>query len=469
MRRAVRLLLAVSVLVVAALAPLIRGVPARAASLDPAMLALWERTDGPVARGDADRSWLWGPQANHVTTEPYTYAPLAQSRRLVAYFDKSRMEVNNPSGDPADPWYITNGRLVYEMMTGRIQVGQDPDLYTYDLPATIPVAGDPGSWMTPTYQTLGRLMGGAPDRTGELITATVDQQGNVGHDLAYREQAQRYGAYVTYTGEQGEPVGHNLPQVFVDFLTQRVSPLVAPADWVFVTGYPLTEPYWTRAMVNNQETAVLVQCFERRCLTYTPSNPDPYEVEMGNVGQHYHRWRYEGWRMTCWTVPVRGFGALWSSNAEVRSQLGCPEGVTGEQGILTAYQRFERGTMIWVDVADVYNPARSVLVLYDDGTFARYQDTWDEGQAVDDPTHTPPAGRYQPVRGFGKVWRDVPGVRERLGWAVAPEHSSPGAYQRFNYGTMVWIADFDQIWVFQGDLYWNPGGTWSVYDDTFAG
>ena len=244
---------------------------------------------------------------------------------------------------------------------------------------------------------------------------------------------------------------------------------MAPADWIFVTGYPLTEPYWTKTQLNGKETDVLVQCFERRCLTYTPTNPDPFKVEMGNVGLHYQLWRYGNWQTSCPTVPVRGFGALWSSNREIRDTLGCPEDTTGERGIRTAYQRFERGTMIWVDVDDVYNPARSILVLYDDGTFTRYADTWDEGQAVSDPRLAPPEGLYQPVRGFGKVWRDVPGVRDRLGWAVEPERGSHGAYQRFSYGTMVWIEDFDQIWVFAGDLYWNTGGTWSVHNDTFDG
>ncbi len=36
---------------------------------------------------------------------------------------------------------------------------------------------------------------------------------------------------------------------------------------------------------------VLMQCFERRCLTYTPGNPEGFVVEAGNVGQHYHSWR----------------------------------------------------------------------------------------------------------------------------------------------------------------------------------
>jgi hypothetical protein len=42
------------------------------------------------------------------------------------------------------------------------------------------------------------------------------------------------------------------------------------------------------------EKDVLVQLFERRVLTYTPSNQAGWQVEMGNVGQHYHSWRYGG-------------------------------------------------------------------------------------------------------------------------------------------------------------------------------
>jgi hypothetical protein len=56
----------------------------------------------------------------------------------------------------------------------------------------------------------------------------------------------------------------------------------------------MSEPFWMRARVGGEETWVLVQAFERRVLTYTPTNPIAYQVEMGNVGQHYHAWRY-GW------------------------------------------------------------------------------------------------------------------------------------------------------------------------------
>ena len=37
---------------------------------------------------------------------------------------------------------------------------------------------------------------------------------------------------------------------------------------------------------------------------------------------------------------------------------------------------------------------------------------------VNDPSLTPPDGRYQPEYGFGKVWRENAFVREYLGWAT---------------------------------------------------
>lgn len=60
----------------------------------------------------------------------------------------------------------------------------------------------------------------------------------------------------------------------------------------YATGYPITEAYWASVMVGGTERDVLWQCFERRCLTYTPGNPEGFLVEAGNVGQHYYRWRH---------------------------------------------------------------------------------------------------------------------------------------------------------------------------------
>lgn len=83
-----------------------------------------------------------------------------------------------------------------------------------------------------------------------------------------------------------------------------------------------------------------------------------------------------------------------------------------------AEQRFEHGTMLWVEAFD------QIYVLYDDGVQPAYEifgDEWSEGQPESDPSLTPPEGLSQPIRGFGLVWRTSERVRERLGWALGPE------------------------------------------------
>jgi hypothetical protein len=63
-------------------------------------------------------------------------------------------------------------------------------------------------------------------------------------------------------------------------------------DWRTDIGLPLMEPVWVQAIVDKKAKDVLLQCFERRCLTYTPDNAPEWRVEMGNVGRHYFDWRY---------------------------------------------------------------------------------------------------------------------------------------------------------------------------------
>jgi hypothetical protein len=59
----------------------------------------------------------------------------------------------------------------------------------------------------------------------------------------------------------------------------------------YATGYPTTEAYWSMVAVGGTEKDVLIQCFERRCLTYTPGNSPGFAVEAGNIGLHYYVWR----------------------------------------------------------------------------------------------------------------------------------------------------------------------------------
>jgi hypothetical protein len=92
-----------------------------------------------------------------------------------------------------------------------------------------------------------------------------------------------------------------------------------------------------------------------------------------------------------------------------------------------AEEHFERGVMLW-------NRAEGrIYVLFDDDGYIGWRafvDEWEEGEPESDPNIVPPAGLYQPVRGFGRVWREEPGVRDRLGWAVDVEVGYPTAIQR---------------------------------------
>jgi hypothetical protein len=60
---------------------------------------------------------MWGPGAyTPPMAEPYNDSP--DGVRLVQYTDKSRMEINDPTGDPNELWFVTNGLLVVEMVDG---------------------------------------------------------------------------------------------------------------------------------------------------------------------------------------------------------------------------------------------------------------------------------------------------------------------------------------------------------------
>lgn len=99
----------------------------------------------------------------------------------------------------------------------------------------------------------------------------------------------------------------------------------------------------------------------------------------------------------------------------------CPQG--GPIASAAAEQPFEGGVMIWLDATD------SVIVLTRDQQWQRFEDTWSEEQPESDPSIVPPDGRFQPIRGFGKVWREHPEVREQLGWALGVELGFESKYQ----------------------------------------
>ena len=251
----------------------------------------WSRTDAPVASGDAIRTWMWGPEAfTDGMFEPYLESP--NMEREVQYFDKSRMEINDPAAPDDGLWYLTNGLLVTEMITARMQIGEDA--FVQLDPAEVNVAGDPDDPTGPTYATFGWLLDTDAAEPGTLYTQRLDRDANVVEDPSLAERG------VT-AGELDDVTGHTIAAPFWTFMTSsglvlengQLNTSTLFQDPYFAVGRPITEAYWSVVQVAGTPQDVLMQCFERRCLTYTPGNEPAWQVEAGNVGLHYYAWRYQ--------------------------------------------------------------------------------------------------------------------------------------------------------------------------------
>lgn len=112
--------------------------------------------------------------------------------------------------------------------------------------------------------------------------------------------------------------------------------------------------------------------------------------------------------------------------------VGFPTPVIAQ--IQVAEQLFERGRMFWVE------PTGELWVITvtreGGGDWLVFPDTYTEGDAESDPSLVPPAGLQQPLRGFGKLWRESQEVRDALGWAVTPEFGYVSRYEYYPGGTM---------------------------------
>jgi glucose/arabinose dehydrogenase len=250
----------------------------------------WARIDAPVADVVATRTWIWGPEPfSEPMLEPY--ADTDGGWRIVQYYDKSRMEMPNAGGDPNSPWYVTNGLLVREMMTGELQIGDDA--FEQRAPAHINAAGDPDDLDGISYARLAELTREPAVAEGETIVSAIDATGAITEDQALA-------VHDVTAAELSSETGHRVASVFWEFMRSAGlvvvnGQLVDDALFLnpyYATGLPLTEAHWARIEVGGTERLVLIQAFERRVLTYTPDNPVGWQVEAGNVGRHYFSWRY---------------------------------------------------------------------------------------------------------------------------------------------------------------------------------
>ena len=252
----------------------------------------WERTDRPVSELAVSRTWIWGPEAfTSGVIEPYLEAE--DGERLVQYYDKSRMEMTTDlTADPGSVWYVVNGLLATEMITGRLQLGDNT--FEQYAPAEINIAGDPDDSSAPTYATFNGLLDLQTFELGSLIGATVNRAGTIDQNPALLDHGVTAQIYV-------EETDHTVASVFWQFMTSEGTIYEnGVMTWgalfenaFFATGLPITEAYWATVLVGGEPRNVLIQAFERRILTYTPGNPQGWQVEAGNVGRHYYEWRYE--------------------------------------------------------------------------------------------------------------------------------------------------------------------------------
>lgn len=96
----------------------------------------------------------------------------------------------------------------------------------------------------------------------------------------------------------------------------------------------------------------------------------------------------------------------------------------------SAFQPFEHGFMIWIsDMNRIWVAVCCTSTEPQGGRWLSFEDAFVEGMPESDPSITPPEGLYQPVRGFGVVWRSLSNsfsgqaLRDELGWATAPEQN----------------------------------------------
>ena len=254
--------------------------PAGLAKAQAAIGDLWWKVDGKVGQSRTTQTWLYGPDVNQATIENYSES--LKGQRSVWYFDKARLEINQPAANPKSDWYVTSGLLPKELMSNKIQVG-DNNFLPGPGAAQVVIAGDlTNNPNAPTYQTFSKISSLNNDRRTVNRVGQVDQE-NLNVSGQVSQQPPPVAVKYTYY----EPtLGHNIPEVFMDSFK------TLPREWLFIVGLPLSEAYWTKVKVNGLERDVLVQAFERRVLTYTPTNATQWQVEMGNVGLHYWLWRY---------------------------------------------------------------------------------------------------------------------------------------------------------------------------------
>jgi YVTN family beta-propeller protein len=136
-------------------------------------------------------------------------------------------------------------------------------------------------------------------------------------------------------------------------------------------------------------------------------------------------------------IPIAQFAQqLWTP--ALASRLGCP--LERERLAQFAAQQYEHGEMYYRD--DI----KHIYVLFEDGTWVGFDDTWDSTQPSDSCPNVSAGGLIKPIRGFGKIWCDQPGLRDKIGGGRSDEIGLYKAYaQSYQHGLMFGPSNSDQL------------------------
>ncbi|MCS7070128.1 MAG: hypothetical protein NZM00_01370, partial [Anaerolinea sp.] len=163
--------------------------------------------------------------------------------------------------------------------------------------------------------------------------------------------------------------------------------------------------------------------------------------------------------LICQYPPPGALSALLTSDAALTNSLGCPVGAPPAVNLLPgASQVFERGTMIYI--APAAGSPGAIYALTGDGRFRRFDDTFIPGVDPELVGESVPPGLFEPVRGFGKVWRLNPEVRASLGYALAPEQGDTAAFVGFARGRAVYLPARGATYVLVDDAPGASAGSW---------
>lgn len=144
-------------------------------------------------------------------------------------------------------------------------------------------------------------------------------------------------------------------------------------------------------------------------------------------------------------VPQGLWGSTWANDAALQQALGYALAEV-PSAIPAAYQFFERGVMIW------RSDDGMIYALLNDGTWSVHEDTFVEGEPERDPNIFTPGSTLQPERGFGKLWRNNPALKDAIGWGTAEEQGVTAQLQEFERGFAVRVQGMEYFVI--------DGGAW---------